>query len=117
VERAIRLLDARGFTLYSLCNLDTTPFQHHTFNHMRVKGLTLLLDVPRVEHPAQRFDEMVALARQLAQDLGAAVVDDHRVILSDASLAQIREQIAAIESRMLAGDILPGSKQARRLFA
>ena len=116
-DSAFHLLDARGFTLYSLCNLDTTPFQHHTFNHMRVKGLTLLLDVPRVEHPAQRFDEMVALARQLAQDLGAAVVDDHRVILSDASLAQIREQIAAIESRMLAGDILPGSKQARRLFA
>ena len=116
-DGAFHLLDARGFTLYSLCNLDTTPFQHHTFNHMRVKGLTLLLDVPRVEHPAQRFDEMVALARQLAQDLGAAVVDDHRVILSDASLAQIREQIAAIESRMLAGDILPGSKQARRLFA
>jgi hypothetical protein len=45
------------------------------------------------------------------------VVDDHRVMLSDASLAQIREQITAIESRMLTGAILPGSKQARRLFA
>jgi len=116
-DGAFHLLDARGFTLYSLCNLDTTPFQHHTFNHMRVKGLTLLLDVPRVEQPALRFDEMVVLARRLAQDLGAAVVDDHRVALSDASLAQIREQITAIESRMLSGDILPGSARARRLFA
>ena len=84
---------------------------------MRVKGLTLLLDVPRVEQPAQRFDDMVVLARRLAQDLGAAVVDDHRVILSDASLAQIREQIVAIECSMLAADIQPGSAQARRLFA
>ena len=116
-DGAFHLLDTRGYTLYSLCNIDTTPFQHHTFNHMRVKGLTLLLDVPRVLKPVQRFDDMVVLARRLAQDLGAAVVDDHRVILSDASLAQIREQIAAIEERMLSGDIQPGSTRARRLFA
>lgn len=116
-DGAFHLPDARGHTLYSLCNIDTTPFQHHTFNHMRVKGLTLLLDVPRVEHPALRFDDMVLLARKLAQELGATVVDDHRVILKDASLAQIREQIVAIESRMLDGDIEPGSARARRLFA
>jgi FtsZ-interacting cell division protein ZipA len=116
-DGAFHLLDARGHTLYSLCNVDTTPFQHHTFNHMRVKGLTLLLDVPRVEAPAQRFDEMVMLARKLAQTLGATLVDDHSVALSAASLAQIREQIVVIENRMLAGDIEPGSARARRLFA
>ena len=116
-DGAFHLLDAHGYTLFSLCNVDSTPFQHHTFNHMRVKGLTLLLDVPRVEQPVLRFDDMVALARRLAQELGAAVVDDHRVILSDASLAQIREQIVAIECRMLAAGIQPGSAQARRLFA
>ena len=116
-DGAFHLLDAHGFTLYSLCNVDSTPFQHHTFNHMRVKGLTLLLDVPRVEQPVSRFDDMVVLARRLGQALGAAVVDDHRVILSDSSLAQIREQIVAIECRMLAAGIQPGSAQARRLFA
>lgn len=116
-DGAFHLLDARGYTLYSLCNIDNVPFQHHTFNHMRVKGMTLLLDVPRVSQPATRFDDMLVLARRLAQDLGATVVDDHRVTLSDASLAQIREQIVAIESRMLAGDIEPGSARARRLFA
>ena len=115
-DGAFHLLDTRGYTLFSLCNVDTTPFQHHTFNHMRVKGLTLLLDVPRVEKPAYRFDELVVLARRLAQELGATVVDDHRVLLSDAGLAQIREQIVAIESRMLAGDIQPGSARAHRLF-
>jgi FtsZ-interacting cell division protein ZipA len=116
-DGAFHLLDTNGTTIYSLCNLESTPFQHHTFNHMRVKGLTLLLDVPRVERPTQRFDEMVTLARRLAQDLGATVVDDHRVVLSNASLAQIREQIRVIENRMSAGDILPGSARARRLFA
>ncbi len=116
-DGAFHLLDGRGHTLYCLCNIDTTPFQHHTFNHMRVKGLTLLLDVPRVEHPVRRFDEMVLLARRLEKELGASVVDDHRVVLSDVSLAQIREQITAIESRMLSADIQPGSAQARRLFS
>jgi FtsZ-interacting cell division protein ZipA len=116
-DGAFHLLDTRGYTLYSLCNIDATPFQHHTFNHMRVKGLTLLLDVPRVLLPVQRFDEMVVLARRLAQDLAAAVVDDHRMVLSDASLARIHGQIAAIEARMLSADIQPGSARARRLFA
>ena len=116
-DGAFHLLDARGFTLFSLCDVDTTPFQHHTFNHMRVKGLTLLLDVPRVEHPVQRFDDMVVLAQRLAHHLGATVVDDHRVVLSDASLAQIRGQIAAIADRMLSGGIQPGSASARRLFS
>ncbi len=116
-DGAFHLQDDRGHTLYSLCNIDSTPFQHHTFNHMCVKGLTLLLDVPRVEQPAKRFDEMVELAQQLEQELGATVVDDHGVVLSEASLAQIREQITAIESRMLSADIQPGSAQARRLFA
>ncbi len=116
-DGAFHLLDARGFTVYSLSNVDTDPFQHHTFNHMRVKGLTLLLDVPRVAHPVTRFDEMVKLAQKLARELGAAVVDDHKVALNELSLAQIREQISAIESRMLAADIQTGSAQARRLFS
>jgi FtsZ-interacting cell division protein ZipA len=79
--------------------------------------LTLLLDVARVERPANRFDEMAVLARELAMDLRAGLVDDHRVSLGDAAIAQIREQVAAIESRMLAGKIAPGSTQALRLFA
>ena len=116
-DGAFHLLDASDFTLYSLNNLDSTAFQHHTFNHMRIKGLTLLLDVPRVEQPTLRFDDMVILARRLAQDLCATVVDDHRVVLNDASLAQIREQISVIEKRMCSADILPGSARARRLFA
>jgi len=116
-DGAFHLLDTYGYTLYSLCNVDSTPFQHHTFNHMRVKGLTLLLDVPRVEFPARRFDEMLILAKRLARDLGATVVDDERVVLSDYNLAQIGEQIISLEKRMLENNINPGSPQARRLFA
>jgi FtsZ-interacting cell division protein ZipA len=116
-DGAFHLPDEHGYTVFSLCNYENVPFQHHTLAQMWVNGLTLLLDVPRVEQPTQRFDEMAVLARELAMDLRAAVVDDHRVALGEQGIAQIREQIAAIESRMLSGKVLPGSAQARRLFS
>ena len=115
-DGAFHLLNERGYTLFSLSNYDNVPFQHHTLGQMWVSGLTLLLDVPRIEQPAQRFDGMAVLARELAMDLRAALVDDHRVALGESGIAQIREQVAAIENRMLSGNITPGSAQARRLF-
>lgn len=111
------LQDARGFTVFSLGNYDNIPFLHQGLDQMQVSGLTLLLDVPCVEQPARRFDDMAVLARQLAMSLHAAVVDDHRVALGEPGIAQIREQVATIESRMLAYPIVPGSPQARRLFS
>lgn len=116
-DGSFHLLNEHGLTLFSLSNLDSTPFQHHTLTQVRVKGLTLLLDVPRVERPAYRFDEMAVLGRELAMDLRAGLVDDHRVSLGETAIAQIREQVVAIESRMLDGKIVSGSVQALRLFA
>lgn len=116
-DGAFHLLDEHGHTLFSLSNLENVPFHHHTLGQMRVSGLTLLLDVPRVENPAERFDEMAVLARQLAMDLKAAVVDDRRVALGEAGFSQVRAQVADIELRMLEGGIEPGSAQARRLFS
>lgn len=116
-DGAFHLPDADGHTLFSLGNLDNEPFQHLTLDKMWINGLTLLLEVPRVEQPTQRFDEMAVLARRLAMDLRAAMVDDHRVALGEPGIAQIREQVAAIEKRMLSNGVTPGSAQARRLFS
>ena len=110
-------IDAAGHTLFSLGSQDGAPLQHHTIDKMWLNGLTLLLDVPSVEHPALRFDHMVDLARQIATDLHSVMADDHHVALSDAGILLIRDQIAAIEGRMLAGHVIPGSVQARRLFS
>jgi len=116
-DGSFHLADEHGHTVFSLGNLENLPFQHHTLSQMWVNGLTLLMDVPRVEEPTQRFDEMAVLARQLAMDLRAAVVDDQRVALGEAGFSQIRAQVANNESRMLAGLLIPGSAQARRLFS
>jgi len=116
-DGAFHLLDAHGHTLFSLSNFDNTPFQHHTMDQMLAIGLSLQLDVPRVEQPARRFDEMALLARAIGKDLRAAVVDDHRVALGDAAIAMIRAQVDAIENKMLAYPIVPGSALACRLFS
>ncbi len=115
-DGAFHLLNTHGHTVFSLINQDSRPFQHHTLENQDTAGITLLLDMPRVEHPSAQFDRMVGIAHEMATELQADLVDDHRVALTDSALAVIREQIIKIETKMRANDIVPGSAQARRLF-
>lgn len=116
-DGAFHLLDAQGRSAFSLINQDNKPFQPHTLETSGTAGVTLLLDVPRVESPAAQFDGMVRVAHELARELQVNLVDDHRVVLSDGGLARIREQIASVEAKMRDYGIAPGSAQAHRLFA
>lgn len=116
-DGAFHLLDAQGHSLFSLINQDTVPFQHHTLETFSTAGITLLLDVPRVENPTLLFDRMMHVAHDLARELRVSIVDDHRVALGDSGLARTRAQIVAVEARMRDSGIAPGSAQARRLFA
>jgi len=116
-DGAFHLLNAHGQSLFSLINQNSVPFQHHTLETFSTAGITLLLDVPRVENPGNQFDQMMHVARELAKELQVNVVDDLRVVLSDNSLARIRAQIAEVEAKMCAWGIAPGSAQARRLFS
>lgn len=116
-DGAFHLLDSQGHSLFTLISQDTQPFQHHTLESFSTQGITLLLDVPRVENPALHFDRMMRVAHELAGELQVNVVDDHGVILSDINLAGIREQISEVEEKMCDRGITPGSAQARRLFS
>lgn len=116
-DGAFHLLNAQGLSLFSLINQDTKPFQHHTLATASSAGITLLLDVPRVEDPTRQFDLMTRVAHELEQELQLNLVDDHRVVLSPSGLDMIRAQIAEVEAQMRDNDIVPGSAQARRLFS
>ena len=116
-DGTFHLLDKRGHTLCSLSSMDGISFQYHTLGQHGVSGVTLLLDVPLTEQPVQRFDQMVEVARKMAKQFKASIVDDHRKTLGEDSLVLIREQITAIETKMTHGNIVPGSAQARRLFS
>lgn len=116
-DGAFHLLNPHGHSLFSLINQDSKPFQHHTLETSSTPGITLLLDVPRVEDPGSQFDQMMHVAHELARELQADVVDDHRVTLSDKGLALIRARIAEVEAKMRDHGITPGSSQALRLFS
>lgn len=116
-DGAFHLMDAQGHSLFSLINQDNQPFQHLTLETSSTAGITLLLDVPRVEDPGSQFDRMMQVANLLARELQLYVVDDHRVTLNDKGLALIRERINDVELKMCAQGITPGSSQARRLFS
>lgn len=116
-DGAFHFLDAQGRTLFSLINQDTKPFQHLTLETSSTAGVTLLLDVPRVENPGQEFDRMMHVASELARELQLNMVDDHRVALSEKGLALIRTRINEVELKMCARGLTPGSSQARRLFS
>jgi len=116
-DGAFHLLNEQGHSLFTLTNRDTKPFQRHTLDTFGTAGVTLLLDVPRTLNPAAQFDLMAGIAHEFAKELQANLVDDHRVVLSDNALALIRTRIAAVEAKMCDNGIVPGSAQARRLFA
>ena len=116
-DGAFHLLNAQGHSLFTLINQDTRPFQHHTLETFGTAGITLLLDVPRVETPVAQFDSMLHVAREFARELQLNLVDDQRVVLNDNGLARIRDQIAGVEEKMIENGIAPGSAQARRLFS
>lgn len=116
-DGAFHLLDAQGHSLFSLSNLDTQPFQHHQLETFGTAGVTLLLDVPRVDSPAQQFDRLMHIANGLARSLQVELVDDHRMPLTEAGLALIRERIIEVEAQMRDQGFAPGSAQARRLFS
>jgi len=116
-DGTFHLLDGQGHTLFTLANIESEPFQHHVIKQMQFNGLSLMLDVPRVENPLQRFDEMAVLANEIARELRASVMDDKHVVLNENAIAVIRGQVAAIENKMLEYPIVPGSAQARRLFS
>lgn len=116
-DGAFHLLNTHGNSLVTLINKDSRPFQHLTLDHFATPALTLLLDAPRVERPAEVFDLMLKMARALGQELQLNLVDDHNVLLTDAGLANIRAQIAEVEEKMRAYHLMPGSPQALRLFS
>ncbi len=106
-----------GVTLFMLTNFAPTPFSPENIRQMTTHGVTLLLDVPKVPHGARIFDQMLALARQMAGSLGGTLVDDNRRPLSDSGIAKIKGQLATIYTKMEAAGLPAGGERALRLFS
>lgn len=111
------LYDEGGRELFSANDLDGRPLRADRLAQAQLKGLTFLLDLPRVADGEAAFDQMMHLGRTFAVTLGAALVDDNRAPLTEAGLVRIRDQIRRLHERMREHGIAPGSPAALRLFA
>lgn len=116
-DSVFKYVTEAGEHLFSLSNFEANPFLPDTIKHFTTRGITLILDVPRVARGEHAFDQMVVLARQFAHSLGGMVVDDNRVPLNETGVAKIKEQLRSIQAKMSAYGIPAGSPRALRLFA
>lgn len=112
-----QLQDRRGEILFSLCNHESTPFTPQSLDNFATRGVTLLFDVPRVPDGLKIFDNMVALGRKLAHEVGGLLVDDNLRPLTDTGIERIRNQLAQIYGRMETKGVPAGSDLALRLFS
>ncbi len=110
-------VDAEGRELFSVSNLDGAAFSAADMKQLATRGITLLLDVPRTVNGMHAFEAMLAGARQLAEGLGGAVVDDNNAPFGDQEAMVIRGQIEHFQGRMAKRGLEPGGEVAQRLFA
>lgn len=116
-DGAYHAADVDGRPLFTVSNLDGAPFVAADLRDMRSNGLTLLLDVPRTVNGVLAFDRMLASARQIADTMRGAVVDDNRAPFGETEAHVIRGQVEQFQGRMESRGLRPGSELAERLFA
>jgi hypothetical protein len=105
-----------GDARYTLDNHEPMPFVPEQMKTLSTRGITFLLDVPRVDGALRAFDAMLEMAESFASALDGTLVDDNRAELSDDAIAKIRRQLENILAKMEAGQIPAGGTRALRLF-
>jgi hypothetical protein len=116
-DGVFQLPDEHGATQFSLDNQEAEPFLADRIRNLTTAGITFLLDVPRAGNGLRAFDRMVAVSRGMAESLDGMLADDNRVVLNDAGLDKIRNQLRTIYAAMESRGIPPGSPVALRLFS
>jgi len=103
--------------LFSMANLfQPGAFDADAWDGFRTGGLTLFMSVPCAYNPVAVFDKMIDTGRGLCTALGGSLQDQGGKALSERGIEVIRGQIAEIDEKMRARDIVPGSETALRLF-
>lgn len=116
-DGVFHLEDENEHTLLNIANQENAPFLPESVAAISTRGLTILLDVPRVRDADGVLQRMFELGRSLSVTLKGRLVDDNRNALTTASMDKIRQQMKDIHDAMNARGITPGSARALRLFS
>jgi len=85
--------------------------------HAALRELTLSLDVPQTLESAEPFAAWQHLARKLAEDLDATLVDDQGQPITLHAFAAIGQELDRLYRALETRDLAAGSPAARRLFS
>lgn len=116
-DGAFHAVDDDGRTLFTLSNLEPSLFAAAEMRNLSTHGLTLLLDVPLVADGVGAFDRMMRQAKQMADTLHGAVVDDNRLPIGPEAAQLIRNQIREFQAEMTNRKIPAGGPLSIRLFS
>ena len=116
-DGAFYYTNENGQPLFALVNQDKTPFTIEMLRTALIRGVTFQLDIPRVKHCTEVFNQMVLMAKQMEGSLNGKLVDDNQRPLGDMQIEKIRQQLKVIHATMVARGIMPGSPGALRLFS
>ena len=109
--------DANGGELYTLANFGSEGFTADNLRSLATHGLTLSIDVPRVDDGVAAFNRMLLAGQRLARALDGVLVDAQRAPLAENMIAAIRAKIGELQQTMRDSGIMPGSALALRLFS
>lgn len=106
-----------GQVNFVLANMENNPFSHEMLKTSLIKGITFSLDIPRADHCAEAFNQMLLIAKKMQHSLPASLTDDRKKELSDHQIEKIRQQLKLIQTHMATRGIPSGSPIALRLFS
>jgi hypothetical protein len=110
-------LSPTGHVNFTLVNIENNPFTNDMLKSSLLKGVSFSLDIPRADHCAEAFNQMLLIAKKMEQALSASLIDDRHKELSDHQIEKIRQQLKLIQTHMTTRGIPSGSPVALRLFS
>jgi FtsZ-interacting cell division protein ZipA len=110
-------LNDAGESLFVLACLERRALTPDVLRTVLLRGVVLMMDVPRVASGIEAFNQMVLLGRKLEAALSIKLMDENQHPLGDADIEKIRQQLKVIYSKMYARGVIPGNATALRLFS
>jgi FtsZ-interacting cell division protein ZipA len=110
------LANGKEDPLFVLIDTNNQPLTAESLRSNVLKSVTFQLEIPKVSHCEQVFNQMILIAQKMASSLNARLVDDNQKNLGDLQVEKIRQQLKIIHATMVARGIMPGSPASKRLF-
>ncbi len=114
IDGRLAWLGDHGMVCFSLSRADSESFDAGMAG---VDRLSLLLDVPCSPPEARAFGRMIEVGFELAQRIGAELVDDQGHPLQAGADAAIDERLQILYVQLEAAGLSAASPRARRVFA